>query len=180
MIRELLRFCVMFLTTTFLLSTCQQNSNVVSNIGNENTITHDSILVYNYEALAPLLQTKEQQTFVVNFWVMWCVPCVKELPYFQALADQHPDIKVILVSLDFPSEIKTKLKPFLKQKEIDLKVVVLDDPASNTWIDKIDPNWSGSIPFTIIFNNHKRAYFEQSFESVEALENQINQIINNQ
>ena len=96
------------------------------------------------------------------------------------MADQHPDIKVILVSLDFPSEIKTKLKPFLKQKEIDLKVVVLDDPASNTWIDKIDPNWSGAIPFTIIFNNHKRAYFEQSFESVEGLENQINQIINNQ
>ncbi|PZE16113.1 TlpA family protein disulfide reductase [Putridiphycobacter roseus] len=143
------------------------------------TCTNDTILVYNFEELAPLLQTNKEQTIVVNFWAMWCVPCVKELPYFQALADAHPELEVVLVSMDFPAEIESTLKPFLREKNINLKVVLLDDPDANTWIDKIDPNWSGAIPFTIVFNNNKRAYFEQSFESLEDLENQINQTINN-
>ncbi len=143
------------------------------------TTINDSIPVYNFEEIEPLLYTDTNKTYIVNFWAMWCSPCVKELPYIEAYADKHPDVEVLLVSMDFPKDIETKLKPFLKIKNITNKVVILDDPDSNTWIDKIDSNWSGAIPFTIIFNNNKRAFFERSFESVEDLETEINKTINN-
>lgn len=110
---------------------------------------------------------------------MWCAPCVKELPYIEAYTKKHPEVEVLLVSMDFPKEIETKLKPFLKEKNITSKVVLLDDPDSNTWIDKIDPNWSGAIPFTIIFNNEERSFYERSFESLEDLENQVNKTTKN-
>ncbi|MBU2938175.1 TlpA family protein disulfide reductase [Lacinutrix sp. C3R15] len=110
---------------------------------------------------------------------MWCAPCVKELPYIQEYANKNPEVEVLLVSMDFPKDIDTKLKPFLKEKNISNKVVILDDPDANTWINKIDANWSGAIPFTIIFNNKKRAFFERSFASLEDLETEINNTLNN-
>ncbi|WP_272022273.1 TlpA family protein disulfide reductase [Olleya namhaensis] len=138
-----------------------------------------NIPVYNFGQLEPLLYTDSNKTYIVNFWAMWCAPCVKELPYIQAYADKHPDVEVLLVSMDFPKDIETKLKPFLKQKNITNKVVILDDADANTWINKIDPNWSGAIPYTIIFSNAKRGFFERSFESEYDLETEINNTINN-
>lgn len=109
---------------------------------------------------------------------MWCVPCVKELPYIEQYANKNPAVEILLISLDFPEDIDTKLKPFLKQQNISSKVILLDDPDANTWIDKIDPNWSGAIPFTIIFNKEKRAFFEHTFASLEELEDTITETLN--
>ncbi|WP_458626268.1 TlpA family protein disulfide reductase [Winogradskyella sp. PC D3.3] len=144
-------------------------SNATSNVNQD-------IPVYDFNQFEPLIYTDSDKTYLINFWAMWCAPCVKELPYIEQFAAKHPDVEVILVSLDFPKDIETKLKPFLKEKKITSKVVLLDDPDSNTWIDKIDPNWSGSIPFTIMFNKDERLFHERSFENLEDLENQINNL----
>ena len=138
---------------------------------------NETIEVYDFEGIEPLLYTDTNKTYIVNFWAIWCAPCVKELPYIEAYAKKHPEVEVLLVSMDFPKEIETKLKPFLKDNNILSKVVLLDDPDSNTWIDKIDPNWSGAIPFTIIFNNEERSFYERSFENLEDLENEVNKTI---
>ncbi|MGY0391059.1 TlpA family protein disulfide reductase [Bizionia sp. KMM 8389] len=139
--------------------------------------SNSEIPVYNFEELEPLLYTDSSKTYLINFWAMWCVPCVKELPFIEAYAEAHPEVEVLLVSMDFPKDIETKLKPFLKSKHITSKVVILDDPDANTWIDKVSPNWSGAIPFTIIFNKDKRAYFEHSFPSLEAIEQTVTETL---
>ncbi len=138
------------------------------------TADNNEIPVLNFDALEPLLYTDSEEIQIVNFWAMWCAPCVKELPIFQELQEKNPNVKITLVSLDFPEDIDTKLKPFLANKGITSEVVLLDDPDANSWINKIDPNWSGAIPFTIIFNNKKRTFHERMFESLEDLENEIN------
>ncbi len=137
----------------------------------------EDITVYNFESLEPLLYTDSNKIYVVNFWAMWCAPCVEELPILTEYEKNNPDVEFLLVSLDFPEDIETKLKPFLKEKGITSKVVLLDDPDSNTWIDKIDPNWSGAIPFTIIFNNKNRSFHERAFGSVQDLKTEINKTI---
>ena len=136
------------------------------------------IPIYDFNQLEPLLYTERDKIYIVNFWAMWCAPCVKELPYLQEFAAKNPTIELVLVSLDFTKDIETKLKPFLEKNKITSKVILLDDPDANTWIDKIDPNWSGAIPFTIIFNNKKRLFFERAFEDLKDLENEINKIRN--
>ncbi|MCG9791000.1 TlpA family protein disulfide reductase [Flavobacterium algicola] len=135
------------------------------------------ILVYNFDELEPLLHKKSDKIKIVNFWAMWCAPCVKELPYLEEYAKNNSNVELLLVSMDFPEDINTKLIPFLVRKKITSKVVVLDDPDANSWINKIDPQWSGSIPFTIIYNDNNRSYHEKDFQSVLELEQAMNNTI---
>lgn len=160
-----------------LCISCKNKTTTVETTNPQNIALNKEIPVYDFKTLEPLLYTESNTTYIVNFWAMWCAPCVKELPYIQQYAKTHPDTEILLISLDFKEDIDTKLKPFLEKKNITSKVILLDDPDSNTWIDKIDPNWSGAIPFTIIFNTEKRAFYERSFESFEDLENEVNNTI---
>ncbi len=163
------------LALSFFMS-CNNTNTDKTLESNTTTNLNQDIPVYDFNQFEPLIYTDSNKTYLINFWAMWCAPCVKELPYIEQFAAKHPDVEVILVSLDFPKDIETKLKPFLKKKKISSKVVLLDDPDSNTWIDKIDPNWSGAIPFTIMFNKDERLFYERSFENLEDLENQINKL----
>jgi len=139
----------------------------------DNVNINDSIEIYNFDELEPLLYTEDTKVHIVNFWAMWCAPCVKEMPILLEYEKNNPDVEMLLVSFDFPDDIETKLKPFLEAKGINSEVVILDDPDANNWIDKISSGWSGAIPFTIIFNNEKRAFYERSFESIEDLETEV-------
>ena len=72
-------------------------------------------------------------------------------------------MKILLVSLDFPAQINSRLKPFLKENNIDMETVLLDDPNQNVWINKVDPTWSGSIPATLVYSRNSRNFYEKSF-----------------
>lgn len=135
--------------------------------------------VYDYTGFEKFLNQKDDKVYVINFWATWCAPCVKELPYFEKLnADyEHKNVEVILVSLDFPHLYNKKLKPFIEDKKLASKVIALDDADMNDWIPKVDKNWSGSIPATIIYRNNEKRFYEQSF-TFEELEKEVNQFLN--
>jgi len=128
--------------------------------------------IFNFDGLEPLIHQENDKTYIINFWATWCAPCVKELPYFEKINAEQKDenIEVILVSLDMPKMWETHLIPFIQEKNLRSKVVILDDPKQNTWIPKVDSDWSGGIPATLIYNNDKRVFYEKSFEYEELLE----------
>lgn len=128
-----------------------------------------------YEDLAPIFEQQNDTTYVINFWATWCAPCVKELPYFEELTTKYANekVKVILVSLDFSKQLETKLKPFLAKNKLQSEVLVLIDPDANSWVDKVNPKWSGAIPATVVYKGDKNEFYEKSFESFEELEEVI-------
>ena len=135
--------------------------------------------VYDYAGLEPLLNLKDNKTHVINFWATWCGPCVKELPYFEAINAKYSekDVEVILVSLDFPHMYESKLIPYIKDKGLQSRVVALNDDDANSWIPKVSKEWSGALPATIIYKNDKRKFFEQSF-TYDELENELKHFLN--
>ena len=134
---------------------------------------------YTYDQLKPLLEIDNDTTYVVNFWATWCKPCIEELPAFQKLYQQYKDQKVhlILVSLDFEKQLTTKLIPYLNTHQIQGEVPILSQKGMNDWIEKIHPNWSGSLPATLIYQGKRRQFFEQKFE-YSALEVKLKQFMN--
>ncbi len=134
-------------------------------------INSRDIQVFNFEEYQDYLKEFGDKTLVINFWATWCVPCIEELPYFEQTTAtfNSEEVQVILVSLDFPNQIETSLIPFIEKYNVKSKVIVLDDPDANTWIDKINPEWSGAIPATVIKRGNKEAFYEKTFHSYDEL-----------
>lgn len=146
----------------------ESNSNLVKE-EQANTMNLDiseiSLEIHDFAGIEKYLRISDEKTYVVNFWATWCAPCVKELPYFEKIGKKYrnENVEVILISLDFPQHYDSKLKPFIAERKLKSKIVVLDDADSNSWIPKVNENWSGAIPATLIYNKNKKQFYEQSF-----------------
>jgi thiol-disulfide isomerase/thioredoxin len=137
--------------------------------------THEisNVRVVNFDQLEPLLHQDDDTVHLVNFWATWCVPCREEMPAIQEVEKKYSDMKfkVLLVSLDFPSQVEKSLIPYLKSNNIRSQVVLLNDPDQNRWIDLVDKTWSGDIPFTLIYGkNFRQGYARQfKFEDLDSI-----------
>ncbi|MEO0573418.1 MAG: redoxin domain-containing protein [Bacteroidota bacterium] len=134
--------------------------------------------VYDYESLEPLLNKKDDKTYIVNFWATWCKPCLEEMPYFQKTFEEQKNhgVELILVSLDMPSMWEKRLVPYVKEKELKGEVVILNDTKMNEWIPRIAENWGGGIPATLIYNKNGRSFYEKGF-TYEELNTELEKFI---
>ena len=139
-----------------------------------------SIEIVDFDGLYSKIDLSADKTYVLNFWATWCAPCVKELPHFEQVNKEFKDknTEVILVSLDFPSQIESKLKPYLKKNKIKSRVILLDDSKMNTWVPKVSEQWDGGIPATLIVNSSNYNFYPKPFKK-EELYIEINKAINN-
>ncbi len=159
--KYMLFFLVLIVWSCQDISKKEQTQNANTHIEEVN----DSLAIYDFEGLKPFLNKTDDTVYVVNFWATWCAPCIKELPAFEKLGNdyQSENVKVLLVSLDFPHQYESKLKPFISMHNLQSDILVLNDVDANSWIPQVSAEWSGAIPATLIYNKDKRAFYEQTF-----------------
>ncbi|WP_299826398.1 TlpA disulfide reductase family protein [uncultured Pontibacter sp.] len=118
------------------------------------------VKVIKYKELEQIRNAPHDTLYVVNFWATWCKPCIKEMPYFEALTAQYKNqpVRVMLVSMDAAEDLEKRVKPFVQKRSLKSDVLLLDEVDANTWIDKLEPKWSGAIPATMVFNNKRKQY----------------------
>ena len=73
----------------------------------------DFSLYDNIQQLESRIRQAGNATLVINFWATWCKPCVEELPCFDELREHYAgrDMQVLLVSLDFKSQLEKNSSP---------------------------------------------------------------------
>jgi len=150
-------------------------------IPNKN-IQSQTVEVFDFNGFEKHVEQQTSQILVINFWATWCRPCVKEMPVFQKITNDynHDTVKVILVSLDFVNHLEDRVIPFIRNREIQSEVVLLDDTDYNSWIDKIDTNWQGEIPFTWVKDNRNNMnFFHYGEITIEQITNTIHSLIKN-
>ncbi len=123
------------------------------------------IPIVKFQQLEQKWKIDSDTLYVINYWATWCKPCVEELPAFLRIEKElkHKSFKMILVSLDFPQHLETRVLPFIKKHQIKCEVVILDDDA-NQWINKVNPQWDGSIPVTVLVKNKKSEFYDHTFD----------------
>ncbi len=142
-------------------------------------VFNSEIPIVDFDFIKPLLEKNNDTTYLINFWATWCSPCIKEIPYFEEIGKKYSKekLKIYLISLDFPNQYETRLLPFVKEKNILSEVIMLNDPNENKWIDLVNPEWTGAIPATIIYNKSKYEFYEKEL-SYEELEEMVTKFLN--
>lgn len=109
---------------------------------------------YSTDRLLERISNKDT-LYIVNFWATWCIPCVEELPAFDTLQTLYKGqpVKVILASLDFKAGLQQKLAAFIKKKHTLPEVVWFTETDANSFVPKINKDWSGALPATWIYRS---------------------------
>lgn len=138
-----------------------------------NNIT--GMAAYKVEDLNARLEAGGDTTYVLNFWATWCAPCIKEMPYFDQLQEEYADrpLKVLLISVDAPTRAVKSLPAFMEKRAPQSEVLHLNEAKPHIYIDRIEPEWSGSVPATLIRQpfSGKKVFHEGeiTFPELEAL-----------
>ena len=137
-----------------LPNVCLRISLAHNAVGSEAGQRQPSIELMKVTDAAKLREQTRGQVLVINFWATWCHGCVGEFPEFVALDKEYREkgVKIIGISLDQPSDIDSKVTPFIVKSgaQFDIRVPDMDDPQ--LIIDQFTPEWTGAMPVTLIFD----------------------------
>ncbi len=127
------------------------------------------IQIYNFDQFSHWLNRDSDSIFVINFWATWCAPCVREIPDFEKLNEKYASdkVKVLLVSLDFPTQLESRVIPFIERMNMKSHVVLLNDTNANRWIPLVSESWSGAIPATLIYGRGFTRFYEKELKYEE-------------
>lgn len=105
-----------------------------------------------------LVQQRNGKILFLNIWATWCLPCREEFPGLVKLAKEYrdSDVEIVGISADYPDEIDSKILPFLREQHADFKNYVRNFADDETFINTINPKWSGALPITVIYDREGR------------------------
>jgi len=103
-----------------------------------------------------LARTRGGQATIVNLWATWCPPCREEMPELIRVARAHraDRVRLLLVSVDFEDQLPAVRRFLATQGYTDTSYMKTGDDM--TFINGINPRWTGSLPATLVFDRQGR------------------------
>jgi thiol-disulfide isomerase/thioredoxin len=102
----------------------------------------------------------KDKTVVLNFWGVWCAPCLPELPGFQVLQQKHPELIVATLTISSEPEELTKL---VKEEKLDTLRIAAGDSLQEAFV----PN--GAVPITYVIDHGRiRVVHQEPLSNVVA------------
>ncbi len=111
------------------------------------------LLPTTYETLNEIISGhKGKKAVLVNMWALWCPPCVEEFPMIVNLQKKTNDLEVIFVNVDFDDQFRDVIS-FLNGHNVG-KTSYIKRQKDDIFINGMHDDWSGSLPFTIIYSKN--------------------------
>lgn len=129
------------------------------------------------EQLIDEVRSVDADLVVVNFWASWCMPCREEFPEFIRYSRETDpdDVQVRFVSVDFEEDLPLAAT-FLRENGVGGTTFVKNG-KEGPFINVINPNWSGSIPATAIYDRDgNRLAFWEGKVTYDQLVRRINEV----
>ena len=125
------------------------------------SIQAQEIRKMNVDELERYIHSRTQPA-VINFWATWCVPCIEEMPWLNKIVGQRKDVELIFVSVDHEKAFPERIRAMINRKKIQATLIWLNETNADVFCPRIDKNWSGSIPATLMVNHtsHYRKFIE--------------------
>ena len=114
--------------------------------------------VRNADARAVLGEIKKPgaKGVLVNVWATWCEPCRAEMPRLLKFLRAHraQGLRLVLVSADDEGN-RDRAVSFLASQGVDF-ATFMKRGDDMTFIDALDPKWSGALPASFLFDGRGR------------------------
>ena len=110
---------------------------------------------------------KGESAVLINIWALWCTPCVEEFPMIVNLQKKNNDLEVIFVSADFEDQFQDVVN-FLNNHNV-RPVSYIKSQKDELFIQGLNPDWSGTLPFTIVYSK-KSGLIIDSWEGKKSAE----------
>jgi thiol-disulfide isomerase/thioredoxin len=124
--------------------------------------------------LTKLIKERKGKILFLNLWATWCQPCREEFPSIVKLSEEFKDVEFAGISIDYPDEVDSRIIPFLKRNKVGFSCYVSGFKHDEDLINRLDKNWSGSLPATFIFDGHgKKIAFLSGKKSYVEFKNEI-------
>ena len=109
------------------------------------------------EVLEKAAEHRGQEAVLVNFWATWCAPCVEEFPMIVDLGERYKaeGLRIYFVSVDWLEETD-RVAGFLEWQGVK-GLSFIKDQKDLPFIDGIAEEWTGAIPFTVVFGKQSGA-----------------------
>ncbi|MDN3688092.1 TlpA family protein disulfide reductase [Cyclobacterium jeungdonense] len=125
--------------------------------------------IISFEEFERLTAKESEKLRIFNFWATWCAPCVREMPYFDHANKSNTDMELYFISMD-DARRPERVSSFIEKRDIQSPVYLLNDVDFNSWIDKVNPDWTGAIPATLFVKaDGSRHFHEGEMEEPELL-----------
>ncbi|MEK6282469.1 MAG: TlpA disulfide reductase family protein [Acidobacteriota bacterium] len=114
------------------------------------------------EGLKVVLKRDASRPLLVNFWATWCDPCREEFPDLVKIDNEYRSkgLDFIAISLDDLAEIKTEVPKFLRAMGAKMPAYLLNVSDPEPAIKLVDPQWSGALPATVLYNGKGEIVFK--------------------
>ena len=100
------------------------------------------------------LSAQRGKVVVINLWATWCTPCVKELPHFDRLLQEHPE-EVAVIALHSPP-VTTDVNKWLADFSYALPFAVDEDGSLSALLGA-----STVLPQTLILDREGLVVYNQ-------------------
>ncbi len=119
-----------------------------------NDLAAIEVSLLDEDGFQALKKQHEGKILFINAWATWCVPCQKEFPDLVRLKDYYRDSDVVFVgiSVDFPDEVESKVKPFLYSQKVNFPNYVQNFKQPEDLINLLNEKWRGAVPATFIYD----------------------------
>lgn len=114
-----------------------------------------AVRIVDLKGLEAALAGYRGQAILLNFWAIWCEPCLAELPELLQVGREFRGSNAVVLTVSYdlmipevtPSGVLEQMRAFLAQKQLDMPVFIYDAPD----YDAINARFAlpGPVPATI-------------------------------
>ena len=120
------------------------------------------------------LNSLKGHVVVLDFWATWCVPCLAEMPTYEALQDRYksdPGVIFLLVNTGLNNDTPDKVRHFNQTQHLQLPIVLGDSETGAAFNANI-------LPKLVILDRNGNIRLENSgFEGANKLQSSVTQEI---
>jgi thiol-disulfide isomerase/thioredoxin len=118
------------------------------------------VRVVDLKGLEAAIAAHRGQAILLNFWAIWCEPCVAELPELVEVGRQFRDRKAVVLTVSYdlmvpdvtPDAALQQMRAFLAQKKLEMPVLIYNAPD----YDAINARFGlpGPVPATLAMDRN--------------------------